>query len=1192
MKFKIKKDLFLKKSTWVVLGIFAITLVNIPRFKTQATGTKDSLNFEPDTLKILEIVPGDAYSLLNGNDVAETELKGQKIQVTHMNMSKFISTVDDITGEYDVVALTNEKSNNMAADGNYWVDRTYRTYTSPFKQEMGHAAYTNDNGYKDGYSEYYPENDITYKRGKLIVDMINKGQLVYVDNTATQVSGTKLNAIFTGNGSSDNGTKINNLQASNLKIVSGDNITLDKIVDDFKALSTDNKRVKVAAAKGPKSESTNSDGTVTNERTLNFSVEANAELNEELTFNVYLDFDGDGLFTGKPYETFKRTGKADYDTYNFSVEINNGFIGYLGWKVEVVRPNGVKTNIQSYATYHAQKGKKDIRVLQIYPNDDKCTFFDNINKRPGTGITKLTDNSTFMDMLSSLQDYNVTIDNISASEFSNQYGNTKTLKNNYDMVIVGFSDSYSNADITTDTALADLDAFIADGKSVMFTHDTIGLGVLGESSGPTKFAQHYKDIVGQSRYKDYFRNGETTNLYTNKYDDGTSEKTSIPHDSSNGIKTLGQTALATSGDSNTWISTQSNQIKNINDAQITTYPYDLRNYNNGTGTLNVSLTHTQWFQLNLEDPDVVPWYNLVSNSAVAGKFNGYLDSNDSRNFYYTYSKGNITYSGTAHSGVATSQQELELFVNTIIKAERGGNAAPTVKNYTDSSLSDENFVENGSTVKDKINTDNDYAFYTLPEDADGDKVTVKVTVNGTVLDNSAIEIAETGATYDGGRINSDTKLKVTIPSSVYNAVPKGTGIPVEVTAVDPLKKEGKSSFNLLSDGNQAPDITNMKGDTIIDDNQELNAPRTSEYTFTTIPADPDDEDKDNLTVSVKVDGQDIATVKDEKGNEVKADTKVSKDSKLSVTIPEDYLLGKQTGDKITVETTVNDNHTAVNEPNGKSATKKFVIVIDAETPHVNLSIVNTVDDKGAFVYNATTFDKDGKEVGTTVLNENTVFTSTTSLFDGSKIWIVYGRDPILLKANTINIAGKITNVYDNSGTISLDIPEYEQVQGNVTVQRIVDGKLAQASWNMTPSTDGKKYTLDLASVNPISLGAVEKEGMQFVVRYSVVINNQNDPGLQNAVKNPETQTLLGETQKKVVVDGNKIITTITTPKTIIKTYDYSSIHINKLSFNNIERTINVSTRFYKKDKNDGEPDRSEKVDIIPDPKNYGYPNLF
>ena len=30
---------------------------------------------------------------------------------------------------------------------------------------------------------------------------------------------------------------------------------------------------------------------------------------------------------------------------------------------------------------------------------------------------------------------------------------------------------------------------------------------------------------------------------------------------------------------------------------------------------------------------------------------------------------------------------------------------------------------------------------------------------------------------------------------------------------------------------------------------------------------------------------------------------------------------------------------------------------------------------------------------------------------------------------------------------------------------------------------------------------------------------------------------------------------------------------------------------YKKDKNDGEPDKSESIDIIPE-KNYGYPNLF
>ena len=1150
MKFKIKKDLFLKKSTWIVLGLFAVTLVNIPRFKTQATGTKDSLNFAPDTLKILEIVPGDAYSLANGSDT-ETEVNGMKVQVTHMNMSKYISMVDDITGEYDVVALTNQKSGNMATDGKYWVDKTYRQYTTPFSQEMGHAAYTDNNGYKDGYSEYYPENDITYKRGKLIVDMINKGQLVYVDTTATQVPGTKLNAIFNGLGTAETGTAINNLNAPNLKRVSANDITLEKIVDDFKALPTDNKRVKVAGAAGPASEVIYSDGTVSNERTLNFTVKANAEVNEELTFNVYLDFDGDGLFTGKPYETFKRTGKADYDNYKFSVDINNGFIGYLGWKVEVARPNGVKTNIQSYATYHAQNGKKDIRVLQINPNSDKCSFYNNIKDKPGTGITKLTDNGQFMEMLASLDDYNVTIDNISAKEFSDQYGKTKTLKDNYDMVIVGFSDSYSDADIDTDTALADLDAFIADGKSVMFTHDTIGLGILSESSGPTKFAQHYKDYVGQSRYKDYFRNGETTNLYTNKYDDGTSAKTSIPHDNTGGKKTLGQTALATSGNSNTYISTQSEKVKNINDAQITTYPFDLRDYNGGDGTLDVSLTHTQWFQLNLEDPDVVPWYNLVSDATVAKKFNGYLDSNDSRNFYYTYSKGNITYSGTAHSGVATGKQELELFVNTIIKAFRGSNTAPTVKNYTDSQFKGDTLIGDGTIVKDKISTENDYTFYTLPQDSDGDKVYISVNANGVTLDNSAIQIAETGKAYDGGRINSDTKLKITIPASVYNTVAKGTEIPVEVKAIDPLKKEGKSSFKLITDGNQAPVITNMKDGTSIDNNQEVNAPRTADFTFTTIPEDPDVEDKDNLSVSIKVDGKDITKVK-KRGDDLDlTQNKVSSNDKLEVTIPEDILVGKQTGDKVTVETTVCDNHTALNEPIGKTATKKFVIVIDAETPHVNLSVVDSVDENGVF-----------KEVST---------------------------DTKYVNKDVVKIAGKVTSVYDNSGVISLEIPKYEVVQGDVTVRRLVNGKLSDTVWKMVKDNSNigpnvsEYYTLDLAAVNPLQLGPVDKGGMQFIVQYDVLIDDTDN--VNYAKDNAKVEKGEPYTEITDEADGTRVETTRWTTTT---TWEYDGIYLNQLKFTGAKNSgiANVYMHMDKCTKTS-----SEDIKRIP-PKHYGFPNLF
>jgi len=1129
MKFKIKKDLFLKKSTWVVLGIFAITLVNIPRFKTQATGTKDSLNFEPDVIKVLEIAPGNEYSLTtskinpNENEYLEAST-GEKVKVTHINMSKFISMIDDITGEYDVVAITNEKSN---LPSEYKSDNMYRQYTSPFSQSIGFGKYMasewkvgpyNLDG--TGYKEYYSENDITNKRAKLIIDMINKGQLVYIDTTATNVSGTKLSTIFNGQGVGSGITS-----KSNFKKVAGSEISINKIVDDYKALNKDNKRVKVNSASIPVSEKINEDGTVTNERTLNFSINANAEVEEQLTINLYLDFDGDGLFTGKPYKSFPIQGINGAKDYSFSAAINNGFIGYLGWKVEVVRPNGVKTNIQSYAIYHAQNGKKDIRVLQIYPNTDTFTYFDNRNGTKGSGSTRLSQNKTFTDMLSQLKDYNVTIEDISAKEFSEQYGNTKTLKDNYDMVIVGFADYYAGADINSDAALADLDAFIANGKSVMFTHDTIGLGILGKSNGPNKFAQHYKDIVGQSRYDDVFRT-ETTNLYTNKYDDGTIAKTTIPHDVSNG-KTLGQTALAMDGvqsqnqtGTRLWEQTQTNIVKNINNAQITTYPYNLLvddNKKTRDDSLNVSLTHTQWYQLNLEDPDIVPWYNLSG---------GNMDDGDSRNFYYTYSKGNITYSGTGHSCIGTEKDELELFVNTIIKAERGSNAAPTVKNYTDSNVSNE--ILDKSTVKNKISKDNDYTFYVVPNDVDNDKLQVTIETLGKTI--------KSVSDYTGNE-----PIEVIIPKEDLASLNKGDNFDVNVTAVDPLGEKGTASFKLVCDGNQAPDITNMKGEISIDNNQEVNAPRTAEYTFTTIPTDPDDEDKDNLTVSVKVDGQEIL-----KKDEVKTG------SKIDVTIPEDLLAGKQTGDKVTVETTVNDNHGTVNEPNGKSATKKFVLVIDAEIPHTNLSIVESVDENGVF-----------KEVPT---------------------------DATFANLETVKLAGKITSVYDNAGVISLEIPKCENVQGDVTVRRLINGKLSDTVWTMVKDNSNigpnvsEYYTLDLAAVNPLSLGAVDKGGMQFIVQYDVKLDDtekvlyaKEHPIVENS--EPVIETTYEE-------DGTRVEITKWTKTT---TWKYDGIYLNQLKFTGSDNIgiANVKMHMGKKTvlPKESSPNRFP-------PKKYGYPNLF
>ena len=100
----IKREIFLKKSTWLVLGMFAVALIQIPRFTTQAGKSLDSANFTPEVLEILEVAPANQFKLSNsGSNPARVEnlstAKNKKVNVTHITMTEFISSVDDISGQ-------------------------------------------------------------------------------------------------------------------------------------------------------------------------------------------------------------------------------------------------------------------------------------------------------------------------------------------------------------------------------------------------------------------------------------------------------------------------------------------------------------------------------------------------------------------------------------------------------------------------------------------------------------------------------------------------------------------------------------------------------------------------------------------------------------------------------------------------------------------------------------------------------------------------------------------------------------------------------------------------------------------------------------------------------------------------------------------------------------------------------------
>ncbi|MDE7422233.1 MAG: DUF5057 domain-containing protein [Lachnospiraceae bacterium] len=122
-----------------------------------------------------------------------------------------------------------------------------------------------------------------------------------------------------------------------------------------------------------------------------------------------------------------------------------------------------------------------------------------------------------------------------------------------------------------------------------------------------------------------------------------------------------------------------NFITNVNNGQITSYPFDLSKESGditSDGRYKTALTHGQYYQLNMEDEEIVCWYTLSDqNSKGEGWYS--TSPNDVSNNYYIYNKGNVTYTGVGHSNSgAMTVFERKLFVNTIVAALRAGIEGP------------------------------------------------------------------------------------------------------------------------------------------------------------------------------------------------------------------------------------------------------------------------------------------------------------------------------------------------------------------------------------------------------------------------------------------------------------------------------------------------------------------------------------
>lgn len=910
-----------KKLALTIVGLFFATLMYIPIHLARATNYEDPTRVE-NSIRILEIEPGNQFMINNGsssNLIGDCDLITDKsiaggytrdVKITHVTMPEFISQVDQINGKYDIVVI-GRQNDGLRTTFEGTNNNIYRDYSNPFSEKPDYIPenWTNDGNWPmtngpmtngetrwgNTYVESYSENDITDKRAKEILSLIDSKQAVFIDNDIfnNDLNNTKLAKNFTSK--------------SNCKINHGD-ISLDNILTKYVSSSGNyNKRLKLQITKEPTSDDVNQSYGVKANRNLSieYTVTNDTGTSQDIEANLYVDINGDSMYLSKEgisCDTNSNTvgaGATVNGTLNYNVA--DDFLGYLEWKVEILnKSTGVKRYKTGKLVYRQLKDQDDktIRVLQItcppgntstrYGDTEDCN--NNISLANDTRIkTLLQDNN--------LKGYNIKIDeqtidafgtNVAKFNNDNQnYNSTvsdqekkRYLNGKYDMLIIGFADAYglNNAGTHefTDAAITEIKYFIQTGQSVMFTHDTIPIVINTNSSeylGSKKLGQAFRDCIGQARYKDEYNSGEK-DIYKEVVIDNnnniTYEDKTILHDQLPNTSNVsyGYTdSILIQADSNGWnynnkqpyvttpreATKYNSKITKINSGVINEFPFVL-------GDISTAKTHTQWFQLNLEDEDVVPWYTINGDNQNQLWRNKVIDKYDARNNYYTYSKGNITYSGTGHSNNFTND-ELKLFVNTIVKADRGANHAPNILCSIPREKLEENNYTNDASVR------MDYNFNINASDIEKDIVKMHMTIDGSEVTSNNVDMTKLNSNKEfivDTANSSRSALNVKIPASKFTNIGDSVTIKVEaediqgaksvktyiVKAVDSPAFVVKAELDKDVNGNCKLTKVDANGNLITNENGQ---PVVSNVTGNTIEV----KKTDNVKVPYKISSQDF-----------------------------------------------------------------------------------------------------------------------------------------------------------------------------------------------------------------------------------------------------------------------------------------------------------------------------------------------
>ncbi|UWG98593.1 DUF5057 domain-containing protein [Dehalobacter sp. DCM] len=713
-------------------------------------------------LSVLEVEPGTNYLL-----PATATVSNYDVTVTRMPMTQFISMVDSINGKYDIVVIGNNAYTDTVSNTHYDLTRLggSANVTVGYSAAGLHYPTTTtgttfalpQGGTTDSYENYYV-NDVTNRKAADVDEYLKTGQLtVFADSILSSSSTIKDTILY-----NKFHTYRNNLTYPNFKSVT--TIDINDLVSKY---ASANKRPTLNLQDQPL-EYDGTDGTkLTDNRVMSYGFYLTGA--HTMTASLYIDANGDGIFTAteKMATAAGLTSSGNNDSpYALNYRLPDAFTGLQPWKLVITdETTGAKTYTTGYTAF---KGiPLNVRVLQLVPSGSTLNVKTDM-LQPLTATGEYTISVTVMNVTNFDNAYAGSLTNPSNADDVYGVSQPTKLDGNYDMIIMGFADTYGGADLKNANAITALKNFIASGQSVMFTHDTMTFATNSTSGWDYNLTKNFRDLIGQNIYQKDAWNADAVSTVSHVL-----KRLLYPVTTNN---SFGFTRIALDRANNGGDFPTATSTAKLNDGLITKYPYILGN------TLSVASTHYQYYQLDLEDPTLVPWFTLSGT--------GY-NSWDGRNDYYTYTKGNITYSGTGHS-TPNNAEEHKLFINTIIKASRGANHAPIVGIYD---------IKDGQEIYTDQTTLN-FSFQASDLDVEKDKTlkaSITLTYNGTdypVTDFTADGIHYTPANLDSNKaftMNNNSIVTISMPQSVPTTK---TSFKLTVKAKDTSNATGSKTITL------------------------------------------------------------------------------------------------------------------------------------------------------------------------------------------------------------------------------------------------------------------------------------------------------------------------------------------------------------------------------------------------------------